>query len=245
MLSSLSITFVINSGQQSYHAIFWTNKSSPLFSDKLIKFASCPNTPLYWIFVFACLALFEREKVFVGQHECLLISFAFRVLLKERTSYLLQHPLTDWKPSNSKQQLRSKMTDAADKINLDNVIARLLEVRGSKPGKNVQLTENEIKGLCMKSREIFLSQPVLLELEAPLKICGWLFLSALLYYQSQFREDCSISHKPLFRRCSRPVLRLAASLRVRRISSRVQLFVPRRLCGSRYAFLDFFANSFV
>lgn len=45
-------------------------------------------------------------------------------------------------------------------------------MRGSKPGKNVQLTENEIKGLCMKSREIFLSQPVLLELEAPLKICG-------------------------------------------------------------------------
>ncbi|GMT19171.1 hypothetical protein PFISCL1PPCAC_10468 [Pristionchus fissidentatus] len=59
-----------------------------------------------------------------------------------------------------------------DKLNLDNIIARLLEVRGSKPGKNVQLTENEIKGLCLKSREIFLSQPILLELEAPLKICG-------------------------------------------------------------------------
>lgn len=47
-----------------------------------------------------------------------------------------------------------------------------ISVRGSKPGKNVQLTENEIKGLCIKSREIFLSQPILLELEAPLKICG-------------------------------------------------------------------------
>ncbi|XP_065548869.1 serine/threonine-protein phosphatase PP1-gamma catalytic subunit isoform X1 [Lathamus discolor] len=45
-------------------------------------------------------------------------------------------------------------------------------VRGSKPGKNVQLQENEIRGLCLKSREIFLSQPILLELEAPLKICG-------------------------------------------------------------------------
>ncbi len=45
-------------------------------------------------------------------------------------------------------------------------------VRGSRPGKNVQLTENEIRGLCLKSREIFLSQPILLELEAPLKICG-------------------------------------------------------------------------
>ena len=48
----------------------------------------------------------------------------------------------------------------------------LFTVRGSRPGKNVQLTENEIRGLCLKSREIFLSQPILLELEAPLKICG-------------------------------------------------------------------------
>jgi len=48
-------------------------------------------------------------------------------------------------------------------------------VRGSRPGKNVQLSENEIRGLCLKSREIFLSQPILLELEAPLKICGLCF----------------------------------------------------------------------
>ena len=59
-----------------------------------------------------------------------------------------------------------------DKLNIDSIIARLLEVRGARPGKNVQLTENEIRGLCLKSREIFLSQPILLELEAPLKICG-------------------------------------------------------------------------
>uniref|UniRef100_A0A8B9QL63 Serine/threonine-protein phosphatase n=1 Tax=Apteryx owenii TaxID=8824 RepID=A0A8B9QL63_APTOW len=51
------------------------------------------------------------------------------------------------------------------------IIPRRL-VQGSRPGKNVQLTENEIRGLCLKSREIFLSQPILLELEAPLKICG-------------------------------------------------------------------------
>lgn len=48
----------------------------------------------------------------------------------------------------------------------------VLTVRGSRPGKNVQLTEAEIRGLCLKTREIFLSQPILLELEAPLKICG-------------------------------------------------------------------------
>ena len=58
------------------------------------------------------------------------------------------------------------------KLNIDSIIQRLLDVRGSRPGKYVQLTELEIFGLCLKSREIFLSQPILLELEAPLKICG-------------------------------------------------------------------------
>ena len=48
----------------------------------------------------------------------------------------------------------------------------LLLVRGCRPGKIVQMTEGEVRGLCLKSREIFLSQPILLELEAPLKICG-------------------------------------------------------------------------
>ncbi|XP_018650808.1 putative protein phosphatase-1 [Schistosoma mansoni] len=60
----------------------------------------------------------------------------------------------------------------SDKLNIDSLISRLLEVRGSRPGKNVQLSEAEIRGLALKSREIFLRQPILLELEAPLKICG-------------------------------------------------------------------------
>jgi serine/threonine-protein phosphatase PP1 catalytic subunit len=57
-------------------------------------------------------------------------------------------------------------------VDVDAIIGKLLEVRGSKPGKQVSLSENEIKGLCVKAREIFISQPMLLELEAPLKICG-------------------------------------------------------------------------
>ena len=44
--------------------------------------------------------------------------------------------------------------------------------RGLSSPKAVQMSESEVKGLCVKSREIFLSQPILLELEAPLKICG-------------------------------------------------------------------------
>ena len=33
-------------------------------------------------------------------------------------------------------------------------------------------TEAEIRGLCIKSREVFMQQPILLELEAPIKVCG-------------------------------------------------------------------------
>lgn len=63
---------------------------------------------------------------------------------------------------------------------LDGIINRLLEVRG-RPGKQVQLSDAEIKQLCMVSRDIFLKQPNLLELEAPIKICG-IYLSTLHFF---------------------------------------------------------------
>eukprot|EP00331_Platyophrya_macrostoma_P029818 CAMPEP_0176462132 /NCGR_PEP_ID=MMETSP0127-20121128/35082_1 /TAXON_ID=938130 /ORGANISM="Platyophrya macrostoma, Strain WH" /LENGTH=317 /DNA_ID=CAMNT_0017853985 /DNA_START=58 /DNA_END=1011 /DNA_ORIENTATION=+ len=55
---------------------------------------------------------------------------------------------------------------------VDRIIEKLTEVKGSKPGKQVNLTENEIKNLCNKAKDIFVSQPILLELEAPIKVCG-------------------------------------------------------------------------
>lgn len=61
-----------------------------------------------------------------------------------------------------------------DPIAVDNIIERLTEVRSTKSGKLVQLSEAEIKQLCAASREIFIKQPNLLELEAPIKICGTL-----------------------------------------------------------------------
>ena len=57
-------------------------------------------------------------------------------------------------------------------IDVDTIIDKLLNVRGARPGKQVSLTEAEVRGVCLHSREIFLSQPILLELEAPIKICG-------------------------------------------------------------------------
>jgi hypothetical protein len=55
---------------------------------------------------------------------------------------------------------------------LDDIINRLLECRQVRTGKQVQLMETEIRQLCSVSREIFLQQPNLLEIEAPIKICG-------------------------------------------------------------------------
>jgi hypothetical protein len=45
-------------------------------------------------------------------------------------------------------------------------------VRGNRPGKVVQLQEHEVKYLCTTAREVLLEQPILLEIEAPIKICG-------------------------------------------------------------------------
>ena len=55
---------------------------------------------------------------------------------------------------------------------VDNIIDQLLGVRGARPGRQVNLTENEIRWLCVKGRDILQSQPVLLELEAPIKVSG-------------------------------------------------------------------------
>lgn len=59
---------------------------------------------------------------------------------------------------------------------LDELIDRLLEGKKNKgSGKRVQLSEAEIRHLCVVSKEIFLSQPNLLELEAPINVCGTFF----------------------------------------------------------------------
>ena len=65
-------------------------------------------------------------------------------------------------------------------INVDGIIDKLLAVKNSKVPKQVNLLEGEIKGLCHKCKEIFMQQPIFLELEAPLKVCGIsLFIQAI------------------------------------------------------------------
>lgn len=55
---------------------------------------------------------------------------------------------------------------------LDDIIRRLLETKNARTIRQAQVTEAEVRQLCQVSKQIFLNQPNLLELEAPIKICG-------------------------------------------------------------------------
>jgi len=55
---------------------------------------------------------------------------------------------------------------------VDDVLSMLLSVRSDRPGTEVPLPEEYVMALARKSREIFLSQPMLLEVGSPINICG-------------------------------------------------------------------------
>lgn len=68
--------------------------------------------------------------------------------------------------------------DASLVPDIDSIIDQLLEARAYTPGRKVDLKIEVIQYLCAKSKDIFLSQPVLLELDAPVKVSfriGFLF----------------------------------------------------------------------
>ena len=81
-------------------------------------------------------------------------------------------------PNVSRQESRLHAPDATPPIvehgmeTIINITQRLLGLRGSPPGTMARLSESEIKLLCLRARPIILNQSMLLELEAPIKICG-------------------------------------------------------------------------
>ena len=62
--------------------------------------------------------------------------------------------------------------NGADESWIDSMIDLLLSARNKKPGTPVELSASDATQLCTQARDIFLSQPMLLELGAPIKICG-------------------------------------------------------------------------
>jgi len=55
---------------------------------------------------------------------------------------------------------------------VDTVIDKLVSLRGTKPGKIADISEAEVKMVCLRARDLMLQQPMLLELQAPIKIVG-------------------------------------------------------------------------
>jgi len=60
----------------------------------------------------------------------------------------------------------------AEKFDVDKMIATLLKVKKSKKGTLVNLKQEDIFALLDIVREIFMTQPMLLEVSAPINVCG-------------------------------------------------------------------------
>lgn len=59
-----------------------------------------------------------------------------------------------------------------DIADVDNAIRSLLSVRNMPPGTEVNLPEDFLMKLIKAAREIFIQQPMLIEVHAPINICG-------------------------------------------------------------------------
>lgn len=59
-----------------------------------------------------------------------------------------------------------------DTAQIDKIIAKLLAVKEKPDGTSAGLTQAEVLLLCRSVRQIFMEQPILLELKTPITICG-------------------------------------------------------------------------
>eukprot|EP01062_Namystynia_karyoxenos_P037303 TRINITY_DN27167_c0_g2_i1.p2 TRINITY_DN27167_c0_g2~~TRINITY_DN27167_c0_g2_i1.p2 ORF type:complete len:367 (+),score=115.82 TRINITY_DN27167_c0_g2_i1:141-1241(+) len=78
------------------------------------------------------------------------------------------------RPSPAPGAVRAQSPEPADAgfERIDAMIHKLLAVRGNKQGKMVLLKEDDIRYLLQRGRDVLLSQPMLLELDGPIKVVG-------------------------------------------------------------------------
>lgn len=100
---------------------------------------------------------------------CLSLHRLFLFLYTQIGSWIQKEKGKDWDRSRSGS---GTMEGGGVGGAIDGLIQRLLESKNKGGSKKVQLSETEIRSLCSAAKEIFLAQPVLLELEAPINICG-------------------------------------------------------------------------
>ena len=65
----------------------------------------------------------------------------------------------------------------SSKLDIDAIINQLI----NSGGKKVNIKEKDVSLLCKSARDVFMEQPVFLELEAPIKICGRSLLNFYVY----------------------------------------------------------------
>lgn len=96
-------------------------------------------------------------------------------LSKSPSSKLSPSNPSSSKPSSSaNSSKRSKSSPLSLNVDIDSIIEKLVTLGLSKrkPPKLFDLTNDELRYICAKSRNILMSQPMLLELAAPVKIVG-------------------------------------------------------------------------
>ncbi|TFJ87983.1 hypothetical protein NSK_000337 [Nannochloropsis salina CCMP1776] len=74
-------------------------------------------------------------------------------------------------PSHVPNQSHPRIAEVEADI-VDRLLGELLAVKDARPGTEVNLAEDDIFWLCRKCRETFLSQPMLLEVQCPVNVCG-------------------------------------------------------------------------
>lgn len=68
---------------------------------------------------------------------------------------------------------RPRTDNGQAEMDINSIIDKLILLRKRHPtGQYTQLSLEQVNDICQKSREIFQSQPMLLELEAPINVCG-------------------------------------------------------------------------
>lgn len=100
----------------------------------------------------------------------------------------------------------------SSKLDIDAIINQLI----NSGGKKVNIKEKDVSLLCKSARDVFMEQPVFLELEAPIKICGRSLLHFYVYRWRAWTIHWS-----------------SQTFWIRRVPTRSQLLVLRRLRRSR------------
>jgi hypothetical protein len=139
---------------------------------------SCLALPLF--FAMVCLSVLPTNSPHASPNRVLELFYAVSFLfgsLSKIISSLLPHfhstvlLLLHYKQINNNKMMRQGAA-AQDESWIDGMIDQLLQARNKKPGTPVEISVQDATTLCNQARDVFMSQPMLLELGAPIKICG-------------------------------------------------------------------------